>query len=160
MTSELSRDELRKMLRSKGLRATPARVALLGALCDASGPVSHLELASQLDSLGLDKSTVFRGLQDLTEVGLLRRLDLGDHVWRYEPIVDSGSTVDAHSDHDRVHPHMLCVECGEVRCLKEDDINIELSKDLGTVLDVLVKGHCSKCDAHEATQELPKPDQH
>jgi len=151
MTSDERRHELRTILRSKGLRATPARVALLAALSNATGPVSHQELTEKLDSLGLDKSTVFRGLQDLTEVGLLHRLDLGDHVWRYEPVRESSpSAHDQQSGEEHLHPHMLCVDCGEVRCLSQDDVSIELAPSLGKVVDVLVKGHCHKCDPEES----------
>jgi Fur family ferric uptake transcriptional regulator len=152
MTNDDRRSELRSILHSKGLRATPARVALLAALSDATGPVSHQELTEKLDDLGLDKSTVFRGLQDLTEVGLLHRLDLGDHVWRYEPVKEIlGDQRDARSAEEHLHPHLLCVECGEIRCLSQEDVTIELSPKLGKVVDVLVKGHCQKCDT-EADQ--------
>ena len=111
MTPEFSRDELRNELRDKGLRATPARVALLNALFTATGPVTHQELSVKLDELGLDKSTVFRGLQDLTEAGLLRRLELGDHVWRYEAVRVCGRN-DGGGGKEHLHPHLLCVECG------------------------------------------------
>ena len=147
MTVEFNRDELRSALRDKGLRATPARVALLNALCRATGPVTHQDLAAKLDEIGLDKSTVFRGLQDLTEAGLLRRLELGDHVWRYEAVKDAAAIhSDGGSGEGHLHPHLLCVECGEVRCLDQEDVSIELSSRLGKVVDVLVKGHCNKCD--------------
>ena len=139
----------RSMLRGKGLRATPARIAILGALKDCSGPVSHQELTTKLDELGLDKSTIFRGLQDLTEVGLLRRLELGDHVWRYELSLDAEASADRQTEH--LHPHLLCVECGSIRCLNQDDVKIQLSPRLGKIVDVLLKGHCSQCGLSIAT---------
>lgn len=146
MTSNAKRQEIRSLLHSKGLRATPARIAMLGALLESSGPISHQELTTRLNDLGLDKSTLFRGLQDLTEVGLLRRLDLGDHVWRYESVKESPDVQPAGSPgEDHLHPHMMCVECGEIRCLSQEDVNVELAPALGKVVDVLVKGHCNKC---------------
>ena len=137
-------------MRDKGLRATPARIAILSALQDRPGPISHLELTSVLSELGLDKSTIFRGLQDLTEVGLLHRLDLGDHVWRYELVVED-PIPQATPEH--LHPHLLCVDCGAIRCLEQGDVSIQLSPDLGTIVDVLIKGQCPTCRVEQPTGE-------
>lgn len=138
--SKNSRREIhRNLLRDKGLRATPARVAILAAIENATVPITHQELTSQLDSMGLDKSTIFRGLQDLTEALLLRRLELGDHVWRYE-------LSDGTSEHDsQGHPHLLCVNCGTIRCLSDSEVSVQLSPELGQVVDVLIKGNCPTC---------------
>jgi Fur family transcriptional regulator, ferric uptake regulator len=144
MDLNAKRQGQRNLLREKGLRATPARIAILVALGDADGPVSHQELTVKLGDMGLDKSTIFRGLQDLTEVGLLHRLELGDHVWRYETVKEKGpEPVEGGEEH--LHPHLLCVDCGSIRCLSQSDISIELSPSLGKVVDVLVKGHCPNC---------------
>lgn len=133
------RDENRNALRNNGLRATPARVAILTALEDYKVPITHQELTEKLDSLGLDKSTIFRALQDLTEARLLRRLELGDHVWRYELAKHS-------AEHDaQLHPHLLCVDCGNIRCLNDAEVKVQLSPELGEVVDVLIKGHCQTC---------------
>lgn len=144
MDLNAKRQEQRQILRDKGLRATPARIAILFALGDAEGPLSHQELTVKLNDLGLDKSTIFRGLQDLTEVGLLHRLELGDHVWRYETVKDKDPEDEA-GGVEHLHPHLLCVDCGMIRCLDQGDISIELSPSLGKVVDVLVKGHCPDC---------------
>lgn len=139
MNKNSRREEHRSLLRSKGLRATPARVAILSAIEEATVPITHQELTAQLDSLGLDKSTIFRGLQDLTEASLLRRLELGDHVWRYEV---SGSAPESDS---QPHPHLLCVNCGSIRCLSDSELQIRLSPEIGQIVDVLIKGHCPSC---------------
>jgi Fur family ferric uptake transcriptional regulator len=139
MSKNSRREEHRIVLRTKGLRATPARVAILAAIEDSTVPITHQELTTQLDTLGLDKSTIFRGLQDLTEANLLRRLELGDHVWRYE-------IAGVNPEHDsQPHPHLLCVDCGNIRCLNESEVQIHLSPELGQVVDVLIKGHCTNC---------------
>jgi Fur family transcriptional regulator, ferric uptake regulator len=139
MSQNSRREEQRNLLRTKGLRATPARVAILAAIESSTVPITHQELTAQLDSFGLDKSTIFRGLQDLTEAGLLRRLELGDHVWRYE-------LSEENPEHDsQLHPHLLCVDCGNIRCLNDSEVQVQLSPELGQVVDVLIKGHCPTC---------------
>jgi len=42
------------------------------------------EVFAELQAEGWDRATLYRNLVDMTDAGLLRRVDLGDHVWRYE----------------------------------------------------------------------------
>ena len=57
----------RAEVRELGKRATPARLTTLLFLRSQSRPVSHAEVAKGLESLGFDKATVFRNLNDLCE---------------------------------------------------------------------------------------------
>jgi Fur family transcriptional regulator, ferric uptake regulator len=143
ISSSLSTDAARQLIREAGLRATPARIAVLQWLQTASSPLTHAELVEQLTSNGSDASTIFRALNDMTDAALFRRLDLGDHVWRYEMAaeLEAGATP---------HPHFLCLDCGEITCLEPLDIrpltkeNRDLKK-VGKVTEVLLKGSCSNC---------------
>lgn len=133
-------EEARSRLREAGLRATPARMALLNHLLAQKGPVSHQEVSDRLETLGVDKSTLFRALQDLVEAGLARRMELGDHVWRFEAI-DSKDTKHAKEP----HPHLLCVDCGQITCLSGKDIQLHISKSIGMVAEILLRGQCANC---------------
>jgi Fur family transcriptional regulator, ferric uptake regulator len=136
-------DDTRHRLRDHGLRATPARIAVLNLLGDASQPSTHQEISERLASRGIDKSTVFRALNDLTEVGLARRMELGDHVWRYEP-----TRVNANDDDpQQPHPHLLCIDCGTITCLSDRDVTLRVAKSVGVIEDILLKGHCPHCAA-------------
>lgn len=134
-------DLAREALRATGLRSTPARIAVLIALQKGLKPQTHAELSEQLVPLGFDKATVFRNLTDLTDVELVSRTELGDHVWRFE-IRDP--------NHDRSsHPHFVCVDCGTVSCM--EGMNIPDGKQLKTlnisrISEILVKGHCMVCE--------------
>lgn len=132
-------EDARQRLRDAGLRSTPGRLALLKLLSEANGPISHQEAIEKLSLVGIDKSTIFRALQDLSEAGLARRMELGDHVWRYE----RAGADDQH--HDAAHPHLLCLDCGTITCLGEKDVKMSISKSVGEIEDVLLKGHCSSC---------------
>ncbi len=127
---------LRDDLRSKGLRATPARVAVLGFLKQSQHPVTHLDASEALADF--EKSTLFRALADLTDAGLLRKMELGDHVWRFELITED-------HQHGAIHPHLLCVDCGNVQCLDESQVELKASRALGPIEDVLLKGRCRDC---------------
>ena len=116
-------------------------MAVLNHLSVYNGPVSHQEVSDKLEAQGYDKSTIFRALQDLSQAGLARRMELGDHVWRYE-ILTAGSDP-KHADQG--HPHLLCVDCGTITCLSDKDVKLNVSKAVGTVADILLRGHCSDC---------------
>ena len=134
-------EEWRTLLQEAGLRATPARIEVLDLLAAAGKPLSHAEAADRLKATEHDRSTIFRVLQDLTESGLIRRLELGDHVWRYERVeqtADDGGEIGP-------HPHLLCLDCGTITCLTEGQVRLNLPRRMGTVEDVLIKGHCADC---------------
>lgn len=138
-STDESFETARSDIRATGLRATPARAATLKQLREASAPLSHAQVADHLASLGVDQATAFRNLNDLTDVGLLRRSELGDHVWRFEAVdrSDRGS-----------HPHFLCVDCGTVTCLQTVQLTARsqrASADVGEVTEILLRGRCNEC---------------
>ena len=138
--SEREIEELRLLLKESGLRCTSARLTVIQELKQAATPVTHAEMAEKLVPLGFDKATIFRNLVDLAEAGLLRRIELGDHVWRFEWIARE-------TDADE-HPHFLCTVCGEVACLRNLALELPSLTDgdvFGEVTEILFKGQCIKC---------------
>src|SRR3569623_1671433 len=105
-----SLDELRSAVRAVGLRATPSRLAVLELLRSSDTPMSHGDVADRLATQAWDRATIYRNLTDLAEAGLVRRTDVGDHVWRFEAVKD------AHEP--GAHPHFVCTECGAVEVLR------------------------------------------
>lgn len=129
---------LRDLLHERGLRVTKQRLEVLHALARAKVPISHPELAERLAGCGMDRSTVYRNLLSLTEVGITVRTALGDNVWRYELMRDEAK------DHG-LHPHLVCGDCGEVSCLPEGAIQVD-KKKLGIEIDaVQLHGRCAEC---------------
>jgi Fur family transcriptional regulator, ferric uptake regulator len=137
--NEESLDLVKQAIREAGLRATPARIATLQLLRESPSPLTHAVVAEHLAALGVDKATAFRNLNDMAEAGLLRRTELGDHVWRFEVVGD---------DVQHAHPHFLCVDCGTVSCM--DDVKLTASSErasekFGEVTEILLRGHCKDC---------------
>jgi Fur family transcriptional regulator, ferric uptake regulator len=133
---------LRDALRGAGLRVTPSRIAVLRLLRASASPLSHADVADRLDDLGFDRATLYRNLLDLTEKGMARRTDVGDHVWRFEAI---GTEADA-----REHPHFVCNQCGRVECLP--DVTVTMPKGVRAPkairqneIEVQMKGVCDSC---------------
>ncbi|MGI9467060.1 MAG: Fur family transcriptional regulator [Rubripirellula sp.] len=140
-TSSDNTRSIRDDIRAVGLRATPARVATLKLLRVAKSPMTHADVAEKLDDSGIDKATAFRNLNDMTDAGLLRRTELGDHVYRFEEIRLGEFGGES-------HPHFLCEDCGTVSCLKNVKLTAESlreSSKIGEVAEILLRGRCNAC---------------
>ena len=134
-------ESLRAALREAGLRATPSRIAVLRLLREAEAPVSHGEVVGKLASQAWDPATIYRNLTDLADVGLARRTDVGDHVWRFEAVTDSHAAT--------AHPHFVCTECGTVECLPDVDYVVPRAKAPRAIrqkrVEVQMRGLCDAC---------------
>ena len=134
-------DELRGAIRTRGLRVTPSRVAVLELVRASDAPMSHGDVADRLQSHTWDRATIYRNLIDLSEVGLLRRTDVGDHIWRFEAVT---------GEHDAAHPHFVCTECGTVECLPDLELAVRRSMKSPRAVrqrqvEVHVRGLCDAC---------------
>ena len=116
-------DALKNLVRGVGLRCTAARLAVLEQMLNASGPQTHADVSAALDHRGFDRATIYRNLTELTEAKLVTRVDLGDHVWRFEAKRHEGG---AGHGHGGDHPHFVCTSCGEVSCL--DDVTVAITQ--------------------------------
>ena len=103
-------EELRAVLKSHGMRVTTVRMAVLRSLHDQGSPMTHEQIMTSLSDGSYDKASVWRLLSDLADKGVLRRMDLGDRVWRYE-------LLDVCRGVEPSHAHFLCNACGHVACL-------------------------------------------
>jgi Fur family transcriptional regulator, ferric uptake regulator len=134
-------DDLRAAIRTAGLRATPSRLAVLELLRRDSTPLSHAEVADRLGDRAGDKATVYRNLMDMARVGLLRRTDVGDHIWRFET---------AAGEHQQEHPHFVCTDCGTVECLPDLRISVRQAAAAPASIrerevEVQLRGLCDTC---------------
>ena len=144
MANKQQLEQFRSQIREAGLRVTAPRLSVLQVLAGAPTPLSHAEIAERLEPVMLDRATVYRNLQDLAEVGMLRRTDHGDHVWRFE-LVGKGS---AHSGDP--HPHFVCSQCGTVSCLPGASFTLKASKTTPQTVrkgafEVQLRGICDEC---------------
>ena len=158
-------EPIKAIVREAGLRCTAARLAVMQHLVDTVGPRTHAEVAAALAKRGFDRATIYRNLTELTEAKLVARVELGDHVWRFEVRRPHGAGGED-------HPHFVCTTCGEVSCL--DDVDVAITPKPGaagrrpagktagkgataagrgqradggirSVTEVLLKGVCEEC---------------
>ncbi len=120
-----------EVLRRAGLRTSAGRSAVVALLGRQSCLLTAQEIADQLRDEGSAGSTatVYRVLETLQELGLVRRFD-SDGVARYEPIDPSG-------DH---HHHIVLEDTGDV--VPFDDAELERAiAGIGQRLGLVVTSH-------------------
>lgn len=146
-TDLLAVGDAKRLIRGAGLRCTASRIALLQCLSSQPAPLPASDISAHLQPYGFDKSTIYRALSELSEAGLLTRLDLGDAVRRYE-MTDNAPGAPA------AHPHFICAVCGAVQCL--DGYRVVVTSDGnrasfdGVIDEILVRGRCSRCREEDA----------
>jgi Fur family ferric uptake transcriptional regulator len=145
-----SLDDLRSRIRNVGLRATAPRIAVLRSLLHVATPQSHADMVERLAPEGWDRTTIYRNLTDLTEAGLVRRTDLGDHVWRFElrALHDGRGGAD--------HPHFMCDGCGDILCLPDESVEIKPARGAPRALQrqrvqIQIRGRCDRCEEGNST---------
>ncbi len=137
-----------RLIRSFGLHRTTPRVAVLRALMESGSPMSHAELAELLKGAGVGSATVYANLKAMSSVGLLRRLDLGDHIWRYE-LAPSGK-----DKPNRERLLFLCSKCGRVSRLAGSTVNLALGSRAPRSaregrFELQLRGLCDDCGSDE-----------
>jgi Fur family ferric uptake transcriptional regulator len=134
-------DELLDRVRASGGRITTARRAVLRSLLDAGD--EHLtaeEVAEQVhrSTPEVHLSTVYRTLESLEGLGLLRQARLGAGPVSYHLAADQ-------------HHHAVCTSCGKVIVLPASSVasvTRRLAKDHGFVADpqhLTITGLCRDC---------------
>jgi len=140
-------------LRARGYRLTPQRQLVLEAV-DALRHATPDEIAAEVRNIanGVNISTVYRTLELLEELGLLRHAHLGHGAPSY------------HVAWDDDHVHLVCRDCGgieEVAPVLLTDIVDQLRSERGFVVDVghfAVFGRCATCAAKLPRDDLPSND--
>lgn len=135
----------KKAFEDKGYKYTTQRKAVLEIIAASIGTHLTAEEVYRIvkdENPGIGIATVYRTLQVLEEIGVIRKDYLGTGVVRYEINQQHGG----HSHH-----HMVCIQCGAILEAKEDLMDaIEgmIESNYGfQVIDHSIKfiGYCSNC---------------
>ncbi len=104
-------DEVYEALRRSGHRVTTPCRLVVEALFAAEGPVSAQEIARDCGIPETDPSSVYRNLERLEELGVVRHVHLGHGPSRYL-LVGGGEP-----------EFLLCERCGRVRSVDPADLD-------------------------------------
>jgi Fur family ferric uptake transcriptional regulator len=133
--------DLAGRLRARGLRVTPQREMVLAAVREL-GHATPEQIGERVP--GVDVTTVYRTLELLEEIGLVRHAHLGHGAPTYRPAEDQ-------------HIHVVCHSCGAVTDADPalvDPLAQRLLDERGFVVDrahFSVFGRCRDCAASEQT---------
>jgi Fur family ferric uptake transcriptional regulator len=125
-------------LRKGGLRISTPRRLVLDALFAAQDPVSAADLARELS---LDESSVYRNLELLAELGVVRHVHLGHSAGLYTLVSDE------------VVEYLCCEHCGRVTTVapsRLDAIREQIRAEFGYTArftHFAIVGLCPDCAA-------------
>lgn len=130
-----------ELLRKRGYRLTPQRFLIMSVIQDAHEHLSVEQIAELVQQRNpyVSLSTVYRTLELLRELGLVRENRLPGEQPRYE--IAGG----------QAHHHLVCRHCRAVIHLDEQllgDLHEKLQADYhfhGLTLDLMATGYCQEC---------------
>lgn len=145
-------EELAQKLRGSGYRMTPQRQLVLTAV-EELGHATPEQVCDHLAG-AVNTSTVYRNLEVLEELGLVRHTHLTDRAPTY------------HSARGEEHFHLICRACRRevaVPAAQADDFAAHLRQGYGFVADVAhvaIFGRCDDCGAAAAAaaDDSERPD--
>jgi len=98
-------------LRAKGKNITKVRERIVEEVFRSREHFDVPTLWARLRDANISVSTIYRTLELLVDSGLVRQVDLGDRHLHYEHIFGR-----------RHHEHMICVGCGKVVELYDEEL--------------------------------------
>lgn len=142
-------------LRAASVRITDARIKVLATLLRAQRAFSHQDMQEAFADM--DRVTLYRALDCLTEAGLAHKIAGDDRVFRYSAGAEHADNPAAARDRhmpQHQHGHFKCTRCARVFCLdgfgetglSPDAVGKMLGKGfLSHDIEFTIKGWCADC---------------
>jgi Fe2+ or Zn2+ uptake regulation protein len=115
MISTMEHQTIVSDLKARGFRITAIRKAIIFALNSSREPISVASLLSRLlrNDLSANKTTIYREIEFLKQLNIVREIEFGDGKKRYELATD------------KHHHHIVCVKCGKI---EDFDFDVDLEE--------------------------------
>jgi len=114
VNSEEVIDELRKIVKQKGLKYTEQREIVLNVLFHADGHLTaeevHSLIKTKIPNSNIGIATVYRALGFLEEINLITSIAFGTDGKKYE------------SNTKEHHDHLICTKCGKIVEFMDEEI--------------------------------------
>lgn len=131
-------EQARTRLNEAGFRAGAARQKVIELLDGESCAITALEIDRRLPNVG--RASVYRTLEQLEQLELVHRVDVGGEVVAFERDDPGGH-----------HHHMVCIRCGRLVPFANPELERAI-EGIGeraefeiTAHDVLLRGVCPHC---------------
>ena len=142
----LDNKKVTELLRSKGFKITPQRLAIYNALCNTKSHPNAEMIFNKLQPYypTMSLATIYKTVDILHEIGLINILNIGEDSFRYDARIDS-------------HAHVCCTQCGRI---EDASVNLdECCRDVAkaTAYDLqryqlYFYGLCSECQKKDPTK--------
>ncbi len=137
------------LLRSKGFKVTPQRLAIYNTLCNTkSHPTAEMifnKLQPYYPTMSL--ATIYKTVDILREIGLVQVINIGEDCLRYD--ADTS-----------LHPHIRCTVCNKVEDIEGFDFSPALD-EVKRLTDYELNGQqfyfygiCPACAANAKKKEI------
>lgn len=144
-----------EQLKTKGIRMTPQRHAILAYLMDTMTHPTADEIYRNLEAKfpNMSVATVYNNLRVFKEVGLVRELTYGDSSSRFDANVSD-------------HYHAICTECGKIKDFDYPalgSVEQQAEKETGFQISshrMEVYGVCQDCLREKKTKKNVTPMKH
>jgi Fur family ferric uptake transcriptional regulator len=131
-------------LRAAGYRSGGARTAVVEYLAGQDCCRSAQDVFDGIRTSGgrVGIASVYRVLETLSEHRFLQRVEIGDGVTRFEPVLPDG---------EHHHHHLVCDDCGRVEPFEDPTLERALVRVAGrhgyamAAHDVVLHGACADC---------------
>jgi Fur family ferric uptake transcriptional regulator len=135
-----------RRLADAGYRRGGARRAVVELLAQQGCALTALDIERQLEGSdrGVARATVYRVLEELEQIGVIARVEVGDKLSRYEPL---------HPDGVQHHHHLVCERCGKLVPFHDEQLEQAIATVARKVAfdvsdhDVTLRGTCARCTA-------------
>jgi Fur family ferric uptake transcriptional regulator len=132
-----------RALSDAGYRRGGARRAILELLDEQTCALSAVEIERALSERRreVSRASVYRVMEELEEIGLVQRVEIGQGIVRYEPVRDGHGH----------HHHLVCDHCGRLEPFTDDGLERairRLSERLPVQVsehEIVLHGSCEDC---------------
>lgn len=106
------KDEIKRFLRDKGLKITPQRISILGAIhaLENHPTAEHIIHIVRKEHPNIATGTVYKVLETFASKGLVSRVKTEGDVMRYDGITEH-------------HHHLYCSKCDEIRDYVDEELD-------------------------------------
>lgn len=138
-------DHAAERLADAGFRRGGARAAVVELLDGQACALSAYDIERALadGDRAVARASVYRILDELVELGLVSRIEVGQGITRYEPVRPGGHH----------HHHMVCDACGRIIPFSDEELETAISGLARRVAfqvdehEIVLHGRCADCAA-------------
>lgn len=138
--------DITTLLREKGFKVTPQRLAVYSVLAESKEHPSAEMIYNKLSPLypTMSLATVYKTLEILVDANIIQEINVGENSFRYDARTNP-------------HPHVTCISCNRVDDIEEglfNDIDERIASNTNYSIQkhqLYFFGHCPECKSKSKT---------